>query len=63
MLLNSHRQPFSDARPKTPADCTEVLIGVLRDDLKRDADESCRVEGDSCKAQTATAGRRWGTAL
>ncbi len=40
MPLNSHHKPFCDARPKTPADCTEVLIGVLRDGLKRAADES-----------------------
>lgn len=40
MLLNSHHQPFSDARPKTPANCTGVLSGVLRDDLNRATDES-----------------------
>ncbi len=34
MLLNSHHKPFQEADPQTIADCTAVLIGVLRDDLK-----------------------------
>ncbi len=34
MLLNSHHKPFQDADPQTIADCTAVLIEVLRDDLK-----------------------------
>ncbi len=34
MLLNSHHEPFYEANPQTVADCTAVLIGVLRDDLK-----------------------------
>ena len=34
MLLNSHHQPFYEAKPQTISDCTAVFIGVLRDDLK-----------------------------
>lgn len=34
VLLNSHHRPFYEADPQTVADCTTVLIGVLRDDLK-----------------------------
>lgn len=34
MLLNSHHSPFYEADPQTIADCTAVLIGVLRNDLK-----------------------------
>ncbi len=34
VLLNSHHRPFYEADPQTVADCTAVLIGVLRDDLK-----------------------------
>ncbi len=34
MLLNSHHKPFYEADPQTVADCTAVLIEVLRDDLK-----------------------------
>ena len=33
VLLNSHHKEFSDANPETVADCTDVLIGILRDDL------------------------------
>jgi len=33
VLLNSHHNEFSDAEPETVPDCTDVLIGVLRDDL------------------------------
>jgi hypothetical protein len=34
VLLNSHWSAFSDADPRTVADCTEILIGVLRDDWR-----------------------------
>ncbi len=34
VLLNSHHKPFYEADPQTIADCTAVLIGVLREDLK-----------------------------
>ncbi len=34
VLLNSHHRPFHEADPQTVADCTTVLIGILRDDLK-----------------------------
>jgi hypothetical protein len=34
VLLNSHWEESSRARPKTAADCTAVLIDVLRDRLK-----------------------------
>ncbi len=34
VLLNLHHEPFYEADPQTVADCTTVLIGVLRDDLK-----------------------------
>ncbi len=30
-LLNSHHKPFYEADPKTVEDCTDILIGVLRD--------------------------------
>jgi hypothetical protein len=37
VLLNSHWEEFSKAKPKTADDCTAVLIEVLRDRLKRPA--------------------------
>ncbi len=37
ILLNSHWEEFSRAKPKTADDCTAVLIDVLRDRLKRPA--------------------------
>ena len=37
VLLNSHWEEFSKAKPKTADDCTAVLIDVLRDRLKRPA--------------------------
>ena len=33
VLLNSHHPPFADANPATIEDCTNVLIGVLDDEL------------------------------
>jgi hypothetical protein len=35
VLLNSHWKQFRKAKPKSPADCTEVLLQVLREDLRR----------------------------
>ena len=37
VLLNSHWEEFSKAKPKTADDCTAVLIDVLRERLKRPA--------------------------
>ena len=37
ILLNSHWEEFSKAKPKTADDCTAVLIDVLRERLKRPA--------------------------
>jgi hypothetical protein len=34
VLLNSHHKPFADAQPSSVADCTDVLIQVLRERLK-----------------------------
>ncbi|MBU0639887.1 MAG: hypothetical protein KKB50_13545 [Planctomycetes bacterium] len=34
VLLNSHHKPFSRAKPQSPADCTEVLVDILRDRLR-----------------------------
>lgn len=34
VLLNSHHKRFYESDPQTIADCTAVLVGVLRDDLK-----------------------------
>jgi hypothetical protein len=34
VLLNSHWSEFSDADPQTVEDCTDVLIGVLREELQ-----------------------------
>ena len=34
ILLNSHWEEFSRAKPKTADECTAVLIDVLRDRLK-----------------------------
>ena len=39
VLLNSHWEEFSKAKPKTPDDCTAVLIDVLRDRLKTHANQ------------------------
>ncbi|MGH9881695.1 MAG: hypothetical protein ACRD6N_09695 [Pyrinomonadaceae bacterium] len=34
LLLNSHHKAFAEAAPKTPADCTAVIIRVLRERFK-----------------------------
>ena len=38
VLLNSHWSEFSEADPQTVEDCTDVLIGVLRDELRPGGD-------------------------
>jgi hypothetical protein len=38
VLLNSHWSEFSDADPQTIEDCTAVLIGVLREELRPEGD-------------------------
>jgi hypothetical protein len=35
VLLDSPRKQFRKAKPKSAADCTGVLIQVLREDLRR----------------------------
>ena len=35
VLLNSHWKQFRTAKPKSAGDCTEVLIRVLREELRR----------------------------
>jgi len=35
VLLNSHWKVFADAKPKTPADCTKVLLAALKNEMKK----------------------------